>query len=149
MTTRRLEALAREEQETDVAPDDWPKTRRMRHAMMHGGASVKDFPGTGLFVAMHDLREIGWHTTKTRDNGSTVYMAAPGNGKKRPAGTRKRGRPRKAAQPQPELQPIAAPELGANLVVTALLAHDGDVVVGLLHRDGRRWFAVLTEPPLP
>jgi hypothetical protein len=147
----RLETLIAEESGRLDADPAWPKTRRMRWELLHTGARLDQWPGAGIFVAMKGLRDLGYTTTKSQEHGTTVYRAAPGNGQ-RPAGRPTRGRPpgSKTRIHATTPEPVQTPELGANLVVFALVAHEGEVAIGLLGRDGRQWMATLTaEPPLP
>lgn len=151
----RLQRLVAEELGSAEPDPAWPKTRRMRWEMFHNGARMDQWPGTGLFVAMKNLRELGFSTTKTKESGSTVYRAAPGNGQ-RPAGRPTRGRPSGSKSSITwgsaraiERKPPTVPELGANVVVCALVENAGQVVIGVRADDGRTWFAILTEPPIP
>lgn len=135
--TSRLPRMVDEERKADKPADDWPEARKMRWALLHDGTSPDDWQSsTGLYVAMKALRDAGYHVAKGKRDGRSVY---------RVTGLRPSSKPQRKAKPKPE--PRIAPELGANVVVFVLIQQAGEVVVGFAERDGRQWFAILTEPP--
>jgi hypothetical protein len=145
MSGEKLRKLVEEERTlVGPPPPDWPASRRMRHAMFNGGTTVDAWAGTGLYVTIKGLRDLGFTVVK---DGRTYHASAARRG--RPPKPKPERTPRKQPLLKRKVEPAPAtpPPLGANVVVFALLAHEGDVVVGFAERDGRQWFAVLTEPP--
>jgi len=140
MTITKTTLVAQEAEWSGPVPDDWPKTRKARFEMLHGGAFVSMWPGTTLSIVAKDLRDVGYHVTKSRENGTVIYRAAEKRPRGRPPGARNK--------PEPKPEPLRPPELGTNLVVFALVEHEGEIAIGLAERDGRQWMATLAAEPL-
>ena len=160
--TRPIHKLIAEEKRMLTVPDEWPKTRHLRHVLLHGTQlTVEDaqarfgVSSSTLPITVHDLELTGFTVERVRgDNGKMTYRvtnpeheATPLTGPRyQKAKNAENGRVQTNGTPAKTAVAMAAdyPPLGRTLRVVMVAETPDDVTtyaVVLADEWGRKWFA--------